>query len=131
MLRLYLLISVGFLMLFAKEQVLQMPPPVPNIDATQKLPKECEAIPPMIYQLPPPLEAMVQSCKNELYKPDISKIKGVFGKGIQNVSIKKLDGFSKMYEVVFVSKDKKMVRYCNGDISYCFITKPQKMENIQ
>jgi len=107
-----------------------MPPMIPGIGAPSKtsknlqksnLPKSCEMIPPMIYKLPPPLEKLLTTCKNDLAKPSIKKATKIFGKQIKDIT--SLEGFSQVYKVEFISKKEKTL-YCNKDLNFCFKQAP-------
>ena len=41
----------------------------PNTSIKNKLPKECQIIPPMLIFMPPPLQKDLSKCKNVLFKP--------------------------------------------------------------
>lgn len=99
-----------------------------NPGVSKDVPKSCQMIPPMIYKLPPPLEKLVDECKNETNMPADQNIKSVFGKDIKELHIEILEDFSKLYKVFFTRKNQKIVKYCNDTLSYCFDLPPKKIE---
>jgi len=116
-----------------------MPPAIPNIgshktiqkSSTQNsnLPKSCQMIPPMIYKLPPPLENLLDKCKNDMHMPKAQTVKTTFGKDIKGLHVVALKDFSKLYQVSFLLKGKKNIKYCNETLTYCFETSPKKISH--
>ena len=107
-----------------------VPPPMPpamNLKTKKtvksnpnKLPKECDAIPPMILFLPPPLESSLNECKNKLFEPKLSFAKKIFAKKHLKVkSVNIVKGFNELYEI----KTDKKTFYCNKNLSKCFEVK--------
>jgi hypothetical protein len=89
------------------------------------LPKECEALPPMVVFLPPPMESDLIKCKNEIHKPSkektIKSLKILFNnKNLKVNSINNLDGFKELYKInINIAKNNKDL-YCNSDLTNCF-----------
>jgi len=116
-----------FLPLFLLANSSMMPPMMPSVAKSKKVdsskktkkttfPKECQALPPMLIFMPPPLEESLESCKNKLNTPKREVVKKKF-KSV--VSIKEVKGFSMLYEIT----TKKNRFYCNKDLSKCFEVK--------
>lgn len=125
------LFSLVISLLHASEP-LPMPPMVPSLPGTSSpasvsaLPKSCEIIPPMIYKLPPPLENALRTCNNDLKKPQETLVKEKFGNHVKDISIEALEGFAQVYSIKFNEKGKKVERFCNETLTWCFEKKPVK-----
>jgi hypothetical protein len=109
---------------------IEMPPAIPMLDIKDdkkttptkksKNPKECDMLPPMVVFLPPPMEKMVNECKNKLYIPS----KEMAQKGLSKIlkrkvkvkSVKLEDGFAQAYEIDIYSE--KYI--CNKTVTKCF-----------
>jgi hypothetical protein len=119
------------LLLFAQNLPMPPMPPALPLDNTKaktskkskhtenKMPKECQIIPPMLIFMPPPLEADLTKCKNKLFMPGVEKAKKGFFKKFKNIKIKKIsivEGFNELYEI----KTNKGKFYCNKDVTKCF-----------
>lgn len=91
---------------------LEMPPMPPMIDAgknTKKekraTPKSCDAIPPMVIFLPPPMEKDVVTCKNELFKPKKEfvekQLSKLFKKKTTIQKIEIVEKFNQLYKITY------------------------------
>ena len=94
-----------------------MPPMVPTLGATQKttttvkvatkneVPSSCELVPPMIINLPPPLEDAVTKCKNERGIPKKEyveqQLSKLMKKKIEVKSISIVPKFNQLYKVTY------------------------------
>lgn len=92
-----------------------MPPMIPNLDAPKstnstkpevKAPmSSCEMIPPMIINLPPPLEDAVEKCKNERDMPQKDFVQTQLSKLLKKtVHVQKIEivkGFNQLYKVSY------------------------------
>jgi hypothetical protein len=98
---------------------LPMPPmpPMMNIPPVEKksetkadkkvkqTPQECNLLPPMVVFLPPPMEKMLDECKNKLYIP----------KAPDGATVEAVEGFSMLYKVT----SKAGVKFCNKTLDKC------------
>ena len=100
------------------------PKPQPKKEAkAPSTPKECELLPPMVYMLPPPMEAMLQKCKNALYFPKdkarVTKRLSLLFSNPKVLSIKAVDGFERLYKIdVQIGANTKSL-FCNQYITQC------------
>jgi hypothetical protein len=108
---------------------IEMPPAIPMLDLKDnskketkksKNPKECDMLPPMVVFLPPPMEKMVNECKNKLYVPskDTAKkgLSKILKKDVKIKSVKLEKDFVQAYEVDIFSE--KYI--CNKTVTKCF-----------
>jgi len=89
------------------------------------LPKECEALPPMVIFLPPPMEAGLVDCKNALHKPSQEKTtkalkKLLNDKALKVNSIDILENFKELYKINIKSGKINKNLYCNSNLTNCF-----------
>jgi len=88
------------------------------------LPKECELLPPMVVLIPPPMEDMLQKCKNTLYKPKKEKaeknLQKILKKNIIVSKIESIEDFSRVYKI---TTKKNGIFYCNKAVTACFAGK--------
>ncbi|MBD3840778.1 MAG: hypothetical protein IE909_02655 [Campylobacterales bacterium] len=105
----------GFIALNAIEMP-PMPPMIPmeSTKSTQQqnvtkpsMPKSCELIPPMVIFLPPPMEAELVKCKNELFKPKIElvekNLEKLLKKRVKVQKIEIVEKFTELYKVTYDS----------------------------
>ena len=90
-----------------------MPPMVPSINSqtSQQIGKKettlgsCEMIPPMIINLPPPLESALVACKNEQGMPQKDfvekQLSKLFKKKTKVISIEIVKKFNQLYKVTY------------------------------
>jgi hypothetical protein len=109
---------------------IEMPPAIPMLDLKadtkketkqkSKNPKECDMLPPMVVFLPPPMENMVNTCKNKLYIPS----KQLAQKGLSKILKKDVKVTSVSIEKDFVQAyeiSKKKDKYiCNKTVTKCY-----------
>jgi hypothetical protein len=84
-------------------------------------PKECNSVPPMIYILPPPLEAELKACKDAFFKPKKELAQKQLSKNIKGIKVKDIapvKAFDMLYEIKHNQKSKI---YCNKTITSCFV----------
>jgi len=85
--------------------------------------KGCNALPPMIIFLPPPMEKDLVACRNEYYKPSKEKAKKLLskllGKKVKIKSISIEDGFREVYKIRYSIKKRTLVKYCNSALTKC------------
>lgn len=100
-----------------------MPPMVPSISSQPSVSAKkesslgsCEMIPPMIINLPPPLEDAVIACKNERGMPQKAfvekQLSKLFKKKIEVKSIEIVKKFNQLYKVTY----KGGVILCNKSV---------------
>jgi hypothetical protein len=109
-----------------------MPPMIPDIDvktnskkSDQKTtPKSCELLPPMVVFIPPPMENMLNDCKNQLNLPKKESVEEIIIKKryksstLKSISI--TEGFTQLYTIELTDKNKKDITlFCNGSLSKC------------
>ncbi len=108
-------VSLSIVLSFASSSMPPMPPMPPVIKSTPakkdvkskkpQLPKECELLPPMVIFLPPPMEAQLDKCKNEIYKPKIEfaqkQLSKLLKKSVKVKSVTVVKKFSKLYKIVY------------------------------
>ena len=120
-----LLISINILAM----DMPPMPPSIPNIKKdistkNKKVTNSCDAVPPMLYLLPPPLKSALDSCIAQNNMPKKEFVTKYLKKDIK--SIKHLKN-SNLYKIDFI-QDKKLKNinsiYCNSSLSVCFKTAP-------
>ncbi len=111
------------LMLFASE----MPPMPPGFFETKKettteipkekekkdvkvrkspFPEECDVLPPMLFSLPPPMQADMDKCTAALYRPSNENLmKALYvlegGVDVEIISVEEAEGFKQIYEVKY------------------------------
>lgn len=91
-----------------------MPPMPPSLgtaktsktkDEKQQMPKSCELMPPMVVFLPPPMEAGLSECKNELNKPKKEfvekQLKRLLKKDVKVKTIEIVEKFDQLYKVTY------------------------------
>ena len=89
----------------------------PNTSIKNKLPKECQIIPPMLIFMPPPLQKDLSKCKNALFKPTKEKVYKILK--LKAKKIEAVSGFTGLYKIT----TKKNIIYCNKDLNKCFEVK--------
>ena len=89
----------------------------PNTSIKNKLPKECQIIPPMLIFMPPPLQKDLSKCKNTLFKPTKEKVYKTLK--LKAKKIEAISGFTGLYKIT----TKKNIIYCNKDLNKCFEVK--------
>ena len=98
------------------------PPPSKKVGNKQK--SACEEVPPMLVMLPPPLQDAVTKCENERYTPTNDKVIKVLtkyeNKAVKIIKIKPIEGFVKVYEIKYKSKNRVKRIYCNSSLTKCF-----------
>ncbi len=97
-------------------------------------PKECDAIPPMLYNFPPPMQVDMDKCTAKMYKPTnemlVKKLSKLENSKIELISVEESKGFKRLYEVKYKfsnKKDKKLnekIVYSNPEATKFFINKP-------
>ncbi len=102
---------ISTVILNAKESI-PMPPMIPSLDTKQNtnkknssIPKSCELIPPMVIFLPPPMEAELSKCKNELHKPKKEfvekQLSKLFKKQVKVTKIEIVKKFNQLYKITY------------------------------
>lgn len=83
----------------------------------------CRLIPPMIINLPPPLEEARSACILEKMKPDgknVSKLlKKKFKRRVKVEKIEGVEGFSDLYEIRLLINGKKTTIFCDAFLKHC------------
>ncbi len=101
----------------------QKPEPKKEAKKAPSTPKECELLPPMVYMLPPPMEAMLQKCKNALYFPKnkdmITKRLSTLFTNPKVLSIEAVDGFERLYKIDVQMGANTKSLFCNQYITQC------------
>ena len=97
-------------------------------------PKECDAIPPMLYNFPPPMQVDMDKCTAKMYEPTnemlVKKLSKLEGSSIKLISVKESKDFKRVYEVKYKlsnKKDKKLnekIVYSNSTATKFFTNKP-------
>ena len=95
--------------LLVGSQMPPMPPMIPSIDTKKSvkstMPKSCELIPPMVIFLPPPMEAELVKCKNNLHKPKKEfveqQLSKLLRKNIKDKKIEIVKKFNQLYKVTY------------------------------
>ena len=104
----------------------------------QSFPVECNPIPPMLFNFPPPMQADVEKCNAKLNEPSsellvkqLSKFEGV---SVEVISVKESENFKRVYEVKYKfinKKDKKLnekIVYSNSKATKFFTNKPVEVK---
>jgi len=104
-----------------------MPPMVPSLDTkkvvkkgdTKKtMPDSCKLIPPMVIFLPPPMEAELSKCKNELHKPNktlvTKQLSKLLKKSVKVTKVEVVKKFNQLYKVTY-DKNKTILINKNAD----------------
>ena len=89
-----------------------MPPMFPTAKATAKTatakpksPDSCQLIPPMVIHLPPPMEAELTKCKNELFLPAKDLVEKNLSTALkQKVVVEKIEivaKFNQLYKITY------------------------------
>lgn len=106
------LISLSSILVYALDTP-PMPPMLPmeamkntkQKENKNKQPKSCSMIPPMVIFLPPPMEAELTKCKNELYTPKKEfaekQLKKLFKKDVKVLKIESVKKFSQLYKITY------------------------------
>lgn len=105
-------------------------------------PKECDALPPMLYNFPPPMQVDMDKCTAKLFEPKsetlLKQLSKLEGASVEIISVKESDNFKRVYEVKYkiidnkekkfkVLNDKKLDEktvYSNSDATKFFTNKP-------
>jgi hypothetical protein len=101
------------------------PPSVPTFPVHNKEKKEdpCRLVPPMIVNLPPPLEEARSACVLERMKPDMRYILVVlrkkFGEDLQVINVKGVMGFSDLYAIDLAKSGKRSTLFCDSMLKHC------------
>lgn len=121
-----LLLSIFASLIYAQE--LQMPPSMPMLDMKKQDSKKqtktkkmnsCEAIPPMIHMLPPPLQSAVDTCQNEKFMPKKEQVVKYLKKNkiaYKSIEIKPAKDFVRVYNVT-LGNGKTL--FCNEKVTRC------------
>lgn len=108
-----------------------MPPMIPNIDmkptpsksVKKTTPQSCELLPPMVVFIPPPMENMLNDCKNQLHLPKNEQVEKSILKGVyKNSKIKSIsitEDFAQLYKIVLSENKKEIELFCNSTLSKC------------
>jgi hypothetical protein len=83
--------------------------------------KACDSIPPMIYILPPPLEAELKDCKDEFFKPKIELAQMALSKIVEGIEINDLKPLPQYDMLYKIQHNKKINILCNKSITSCII----------
>jgi|GEM_PF-1566849 len=102
----------GFFDTPTKKEVKEEPKKATNtqrsVKVASKMPKECDVVPPMLFMLPPPLQADLDKCTKILYRPSKTKLEASIAKiekqDINIISIDNLDNFKDVYRVTYSFK---------------------------
>ena len=97
-------------------------------------PKECDALPPMLYNFPPPMQADMDKCTAKMNKPSnellVKQLSKLESSSIELISVKETKNFKRVYEVKYKlskQKDKKLnekIVYSNSKATKFFVNKP-------
>ncbi|MEA1916303.1 MAG: hypothetical protein U9N42_02115 [Campylobacterota bacterium] len=111
-------------------QMPPMPPMVPTLEVKTKkptekkrssVPKSCELIPPMVVFIPPPMENMLNECKNSMNMPSYELANNMLIKNkkskIKDIQIAK--SFIQLYKIDVESNKSIETFYCNKDVNSC------------
>jgi hypothetical protein len=108
-----------------------MPPMIPNIDmkptptasVKNATPQSCELLPPMVVFIPPPMEKMLNDCKNQLHLPKNEQVeKNILQGEYKKLKIKSIsitEDFAQLYKIVITNDKKEIELFCNSNLSKC------------
>jgi hypothetical protein len=118
------LILVSMLSTLSAVEMPPMPPSAITIKAEKSsIPDSCRVIPPMLRQLPPPMEIDFEKCRNDINLPENGKILKLLKKSIsRDVSVKSIEvaeDFNMLYKVSYQSGKSSGVVYCNKKATKC------------
>ncbi len=110
-------------------QNLEMPPMIPTIGAQKqtsnsvKSVSKCDAIPPMLHILPPPLQEALDACYIEKFMPSQKSVEAYLKKekiAFKTITVSPVAGFVRVYEINLGNNDKF---YCNEKVTHCLKAK--------
>lgn len=131
-----IILGLSFASIFAS-QMPPMPPMPPmmgmDINTTkqpvqkQEVVNSCELLPPMVVFIPPPMEDMLNECKNSLKMPKEELVKEKLLKGqYKDAKVEKIsvaEGFVQLYAIDLLDKKEKVRLYCNSSVEKCIAGK--------